>query len=282
MMGYEQQLGTLVLDLSEDQSKSLLLAYFLLTLYRRIQRAFQRRGVLDTARLALVQLLETIQKLSPSSIRARVAEWTADTAFDRTYGVDTGGKIHPSAMHDVESKSWVFGERYQATMPDVFQEMIGSSSIKPHCYSFIDFGSGKGRVLLLASQLPFRRVVGVEYSPSLHRIAALNLSRVRLADHRSAPVESVCMDATRFPIPEEPVVLFFYNPFDGRVMEIVRDNVVRSYEDNPRSIIVIYHNPQYSDLWDAVGFLRRHAWSNVKGREYVIYKPKPSQQFSDG
>jgi SAM-dependent methyltransferase len=246
-----------------------------LNLHRRIQRALQRRGVRGTARQALVELLGQIQRLHPSSLRARAAERAADTAFDRTYGVDTGGIIHPSAMSDVESKNWIHGGRYEAIRPDVFVEMIDASIIEPHCYTFIDFGSGKGRVLLLASQLPFRRVVGVEYSPSLHRIAEQNLHRVRFGDRRSGSVESLCIDAVSFFIPEEPVVLFFANPFGRRIMESVRDNLVRSYEGNPRSIVVIYSTPRDSDIWDAVGFLSRHAWSSVEGREYVIYKTRP-------
>lgn len=241
-------------------------------LYRGVQRALRRRGVLGTARQALVMLLYLLLELRPSRFRARAAERAADAAFDRTYGVDTGGKIEPSAMRDVESDNRIYGVHYQASRPDLFEQMIGVSDIEPHCYSFVDYGLGKGRVLLLASQLPFRRVVGVEYSPTLHRIAEQNLQVVRFADRRSGPVESVCMDAVRFPIPEEPVVLYFYNPFGRRIMEGVRDNVVRSYEGNPRSIVVMYHNPVHSDVWDAVEFLRRHAWSNVKGSGYVIYK----------
>ena len=61
-------------------------------------------------------------------------------------------------------------------------------------------------------------------------------------------------------------------PCTSQIMESVRENIVRSYEANPRSIVVIYHNPQHSYVWDTVGFLRRYAWSDVKGREYVIYK----------
>jgi hypothetical protein len=127
-------------------------------------------------------------------------------------------------------------------------------------------------VLLLASQLPFRRVVGVEYSPALHQIAERNLHVVRLAKRRSVPVESVCVDAVRFHIPEEPVVLYFFNPFARQVMEHVRDNLVRSYGGNPRSIVVIYHYPKHSDVWDTVDFLKRHAWSS----DYVVYKSAES------
>ena len=85
------------------------------------------------------------------------------------------------------------------------------------------------------------------------------------------------MDAVRYSIPEEPVVLYFFNPFRRPIMEKVRDNVVRSYEGNPRSIVVIYYYPLCTDVWDEVGFLKRYACSNEvipsEGvPQYVIYK----------
>jgi hypothetical protein len=204
-------------------------------------------------------------------------------AFDVTHGVDTStvldteGDVKPPAMQDVEGENWVHGVGYYATSVDLFEQMIGASDIEPHCYSFIDYGSGKGRVLLLASRLPFRRVVGVEYSPELHRIAERNLRSSRFVDRRSGPVESKCVDAVRYSIPEEPVVLYFANPFKPQIMEIVRDNVVRSYESNPRSIVLIYYTPLYSDVWDEVGFLKRYAQSKeVHPTDgvplYIIYK----------
>jgi hypothetical protein len=38
-------------------------------------------------------------------------------------------------------------------------------------YVFLAYGSGKGKALLLASDYPFRRIIGVEYSEPLHRAA---------------------------------------------------------------------------------------------------------------
>lgn len=242
------------------------------SLHSRIRRALRRRGVVGTARQALMELLQLLLELRPSRFHARAAERAASAAFDRTYDVDTGGRIHPGAMYDIEGESSIHGRRYQATDPGLFEQMIGASDIEPHRYSFIDYGSGKGRVLLLASRLPFRRIVGVEHSPALHRIAEQNLRLVQFAERRSGPVESVCMDAVRFPIPEEPVVLYFFNPFERPIMEGMRDNVVRSYESNPRSIVVIYHNPVDFAVWEAVEVFKRVAWSNVYGQEYAIYK----------
>ena len=222
-------------------------------LLRRIRRSLRQRGVLGTARQALVV--------------------AADAAFDPIYGVDTGGYIHPSAMHDVESDNRIYGTPYEAIRPFLFKQLIGASNIEPHCYSFIDYGSGKGRALLLASQLPFRRVIGVEYSPTLHQIAEQNLNVMRFAHRRSGSVELVCMDAVRFHPPEEPLVLYFFNPFGRQIMESVRDNIVRSYEGTPRSIVVIYHNPESSAVWDSVDFLKRYA----RSINWVVYKSAESR-----
>jgi SAM-dependent methyltransferase len=248
-----------------------------LTLYRRLQRVLRRRGVLGTVRRTLAELPSLLRLLRLSYHRARTAEAAAeraaDATFDRTHSVDTGGRIHSAAMHDIESDNWVYSNNYTPTRVELFEQMIDASDIEPHRFSFIDYGSGKGRVLLLAARFPFRRVVGVEYSPKLHRIAERNLRSTRFADRRSGPVESICMDAVQFRIPEESVVFYFYNPFERTIMGSVRDNVVRSYEDNPRSIVVIYLDPLHSDVWDEVGFLKRYAWSD----EYIIYKTSHSR-----
>jgi hypothetical protein len=245
-------------------------------LYRWLQRVLRRRGVLGTVRRTLLELPSLLRLLRPSYYRAwtaeRAVERAADATFDRTHGVDTGGKIHSAAMHDIESDNWVYSNNYTPTRVELFEQMIGASDIEPHRFSFIDYGSGKGRVLLLAARLPFRRVVGVEHSPTLHRIAEKNLRNIRFADRRSGAVESICIDAVQFRIPEESVVLYFFNPFERTIMSAVRDNVVRSYEDNPRSIVVIYLRPIHSDVWDEVGFLKRYACSD----RFIIYKTSHS------
>lgn len=246
------------------------------TLHRRLQRVLRRRGVLGTARRTMVELPSLLRLLWPSHRRSRVAERSAersaDAAFDRTHGVDTGGEIHPAAMHDIESENWIHSYNYEPTRVGLFEHVIDASDIEPHRFSFIDYGSGKGRGLLLAARFPFRRVVGVEHSPKLHRIAQKNLRSIRFAERRSGPVESICMDAVQFRIPEESVVLYFFNPFERPIMASVRDNVVCSYEGNPKSIVVIYSRPMHSDVWDDVGFLKRYAWSD----EFIIYKTSHS------
>jgi tRNA G46 methylase TrmB len=45
-------------------------------------------------------------------------------------------------------------------------------------YTFIDIGSGKGRMLLLAAELPFRRVIGIEFASDLHAVAQQNVKNL--------------------------------------------------------------------------------------------------------
>ena len=71
--------------------------------------------------------------------------------------------------------------------------------------------------------------MGVEFSSYLCRVAEQNLASARLFRRQCPSVEIVCADAVHYPIPEEPTVFFFANPFKYEVMEVVLGNVVRSY-----------------------------------------------------
>jgi hypothetical protein len=98
------------------------------TLYRQLQRVLRRRGVLGTARRTQVELPSLLRLLRPSHRRARAAERSAeraaDATFDRTHGVDTGGKIHSAAMHDIESENWVYSNNYEPTQSSALTRAI--------------------------------------------------------------------------------------------------------------------------------------------------------------
>src|SRR5947207_382778 len=77
----------------------------------------------------------------------------------------------------------VDANEYAATPYRVIRRLF--RVLPPHCFegSFIDYGSGRGRVAIVASRYPFRRVTGIELSDILHRDAQenLRLTRVRQA-----------------------------------------------------------------------------------------------------
>jgi predicted RNA methylase len=103
--------------------------------------------------------------------------------------------------------------------------------------TFLDYGAGKGRALLLAARgYAFQRVVGVEVSPELCKQAKQNLKQVT-----TPQVEVICCDAATYEPQSDTTVFFFYNPFFGEAMKRVAQNIHRSLLTNPRrSAIVIY------------------------------------------
>jgi hypothetical protein len=106
-------------------------------------------------------------------------------------------------------------------------------------YAFVDFGSGKGRVLLQASQFPFLSIAGVEFSSELHKTAERNIRSYRRANVRCRAVRSVCQDATQFRLPSVPLVLYFFNPFYGPVLDQVVANIKRSVELHRREVVLL-------------------------------------------
>jgi hypothetical protein len=97
---------------------------------------------------------------------------------------------------------------------------------------------------LIASQRPFKAVVGVEFCEELHEIALANVSAFPLAARASGEVDLVCVDAAKFTFPHEPLVLYFYNPFLESLMRKVMSNLIASLKQAPRPVFVVMTGDQ--------------------------------------
>jgi SAM-dependent methyltransferase len=94
---------------------------------------------------------------------------------------------------------------------------------------FIDFGSGKGRVLLIASRFPFRRIIGVELSEQSSAVARRNVER-NSKRSRCADVRILTCDATEYEIPDDVTVAYFCDPFEGAAFQTVLDRLIASHD----------------------------------------------------
>lgn len=115
--------------------------------------------------------------------------------FDRRFGIDTTGTIDLNSLQ-IQSDNWFYGRHYSPTPSDAVPRIIGDLPIRHEDFVFVDLGSGKGRVLLLASEFPFKKVIGVEFSPELHAIAEQNIRSYRSESQKCRAVECICQDAT--------------------------------------------------------------------------------------
>jgi SAM-dependent methyltransferase len=135
-------------------------------------------------------------------------------------------------------------------------------------YIFIDFGSGKGRMLFLAAEHPFRSILGIEFAADLHATAEENIRRYRNPKQACFDIRSLNIDAAEFDFPNENCVLYFFFPFRRPVMEPLIDRLDRSLDQHPRDIILVYMNPELADIIEHTNNLRLH----MPGRYYNIYR----------
>ena len=161
-------------------------------------------------------------RLYTSIWRKKNVEWLArkervDQLFDNKYDIDTRG-ITPLADLQIAGRHRLYGVAHIASDPAEFSDALASLNIRHEDFIFIDLGSGKGRALLLALTLPFRRIVGVEFALELHRIAEANLIRFAATGTDVGRISLVHADATDFELPIEPLVIYMYNPFNDKVM----------------------------------------------------------------
>ena len=170
--------------------------------------------------------------------------------FDVKHGVKTAETVPMSRLrlHGPHAREGVI----YATLTDgALWASFNRIAIPYAEYSFVDFGSGKGKAILVASQLSFRKVIGVEYSEELIGVARKNLETCRGLERKCGGIELLNMDAADFEIPSGPLVLYFYNPFYETVMQKVVSNIRRSLIEDPRPAYVIYMNPECGRLFES-------------------------------
>src|SRR5580704_425289 len=143
--------------------------------------------------------LESRQEAAwPRMEQGEYRSYRAVHPFDERFGVDTSGLVYelPSGhQHDQ------YNNGYFAVAPSVFHSIMQALrdrlQLDYRRFSFVDVGSGKGRALMLASDYPFREIMGVELSPELDRVARANIARYTGRRHRT-PISSIQGDAAEF------------------------------------------------------------------------------------
>lgn len=189
--------------------------------------------------------------------------------FDWRNGVDTGGWV-PLTGLAIRGGNLANGNMYYPTNLGSAKQILRDLPIEDHSrYTFVDFGSGKGRMLLIASHYPFRRVLGVEFAAELHAIAEANIARYRNRRRVCAEVRSLNEDAGDFAFPDGDLVLYFFFPFRRTLMEALMRRLERAIEAQPRDVLLVYMgNPESGTVVDGMRTMR-----NVyRGRHYNLYR----------
>jgi SAM-dependent methyltransferase len=177
-------------------------------------------------------------KTTSTSLRERLRRELGRVVFDRRLGISTTGGVEVQDLgyddphyHGYQPAPW---RTLNRILPP---DEVSSDDV------FADIGSGKGRIVILAARrYACRRVVGVELSLELHRLAEENLRRAP-GSIRAARVELVNADALEWPVPDDLTIAFLFNPFTDAVFERLVTRLLASLARAPRRFRLIYQNP---------------------------------------
>lgn len=150
--------------------------------------------------------------------------------FDSKYNIDT---LHPTkiAKDGLELPDFIKFNipgniDYQNTMISSIETM--NSYFKNindiNEYTFLDLGSGKGRVILasMSQNAPYGSYKGLEAQESLWRVAEENLKTTNININK--PVEFILGDIRNYKCNSKPTVYFFFHPVDKYVFDQFMQN----------------------------------------------------------
>lgn len=162
------------------------------------------------------------------------------TGFDVGFAVDTNEPVEPWQIDEADDFTLENNSRYSPTPAHTIRRILLTCPIQLEYTSFVDFGSGKGRAMLIASEFPFRKVIGVEFSSHLCEVARQNISNYKSDSQQCSSFEVHNLDASAFHIPGDASFFYFYEPFTQNVAAKVLENIESSIYRHPRQAIVCF------------------------------------------
>ncbi len=272
-------------------------------MHEALGKGVLRSGARNSFERALLARLELTSFLRAApSLYAGLERTTGCRAWwfaHRVWGVGTGmtegacATGVPDTGHDMDPPTWAqepwralrsgresdpYNSGYLPADPAIGSELL-SRVAGPEKYTFLDLGCGKGRVLVLATEVGFRRVIGVEINHGLAEIARRNAAKIRAEFPERVPIEVLHDDAAAVGFPLEPLIIFLNHPFWGPAMRQVSRNLMESLTAAPREAIIFYVNPVLSEIFDAVPLLERVCTDTTDARDervadYIIWRTR--------
>lgn len=176
--------------------------------------------------------------------------------FDRRAGVHTAGRVTLQELGLSPDKS----VRYEATPISFFHSLIARLPIDYSRTAFIDFGSGKGRTLLLASHYPFQSIIGIEISPALCEVALDNIRKYCSPQSQSSEISVVCTGIDEYGYEGvatlDHVLVYIFNPCSASVLAPAIEKLSRLVIQG-LSVTIVYLNPVWLQVLTNAAWLRQ-------------------------
>ena len=204
-----------------------------------------------------------------------------DYWFDFRYGLDT---CACSTLDDLtvcgENKAG--GYQYSPTrvlpLRRLFVKLLPRLAEE---FVLVDFGSGKGRILLVAAEYGFREVRGVEFARELSEIARKNCARFKARTGVATQFKIIEGDAARYVVQPDENVFVMCNPFNDAVLSGVLAQISTSLRSHPRNVMIIYYNPKWAQVIEQWGECPHRQELVSAGFRFAIYSNAPDTAVAE-
>ena len=207
-------------------------------------------------RVLFQKMLSSMRRDGLTAATSKTISGLREPWFDILHGTDTGGRVGIEDI-DASGPNVIHGLDYEATSHHELRTLFARLHLRDAGGVFVDFGCGKGRVILLATTYPFERIVGVEFSQRMCETARSNVARYNPS--ASDRVEILNEDASLYELRDDETVFFLFNPFEEAVMSKVLENIYRSLRRRNRPVLLIYSNPRCRSLIESGGIFLKVA-----------------------
>ena len=220
--------------------------------------------------------LRRLKEQGPRNLWQRTHAYLFDYYRERGLGIETRSwlewqGVNSDALHvDYEPLSFWHIEK-----------VLAEFTITADSAVFLDYGSGKGRIVAAAASLPFRRVMGIDIQEGLSQIAQKNFERCR-SKLTCRHAQFVTTDATSYELPDDVTHVFLFNPFGGSVLRSVLTQIHESWQRAQRRIELAYVIPATHEnvLDDCAWFakVRRLKLPHWQHLQFLLYVTRETKQ----
>lgn len=187
---------------------------------------------------------------------------------ERKYLIDSS-EIDDLHAQEIQSPNLKHASIYQPTNYYLIEKAFDYLRSENENHTILDFGCGKGRVMIVAAFYGFKHITGVDFVPSFCEEASRNIEKVQ-TQFPTTTFNIFCEDATQFKVGNDQSVFFFFNPFDEKIMLAVVKNILASLKLKPRRIFVVYINPLHKEIFLSAGFEEEYFFRKMKYLEFSI------------
>jgi hypothetical protein len=245
----EEERGRLILRICEDLSKryedAVAVNFVDIVKYCIIEK----RADLDS----LIRGLKMRDDLDKQTIEREKRD-----AFDERFGTVTSLIIPQYELPEMISlhRLQTSGRYHPSPISSVIMALnaLQNYNVAYNEFVFIDLGSGLGRNLLLASNYPFKKNVGIEHSQYLHNIAEMNVKRYLYGTKKLNIFDLQCIDVLDYSFPQENMVLYIWRPFSDEIAIQFIKKLEAFISNTTLKVVLIFLGDVYPIVEESVFF----------------------------